>query len=342
MTATLFAFAVALALSAAATPRVRHLALRIGFIDAPSARKAHAEPIPLLGGAAIWIAVVVALAALSDRRAVAELAGILAGATLVGVLGLVDDRWPLSAPAKLAGQLAGAAALIAAGVAVHVTGWTAIDVGLTVLWVVVVTNAFNFEDNMDGVAAGLAAVASGTFALLAVANGQLLVAPLAAAVLGACLGFLLYNVSPATIFMGDGGSQFLGFVLAALAIKLRFPGRPTVDTWIVPVLVMAPVLFDLALVVVSRLRRRVNPFTTAGRDHLSHRLVARGATPREAALVQWLLGCVAGGMALLASLPVTGGGHVVPWVLLVATLGAGALAIRRLEWPGAPQARGGP
>jgi len=332
MTATLLAFAVALALSAAATPHVRHLALRIGFTDAPSARKAHAEPIPLLGGAAIWAAVVVALASLVDRQAVAELAGIVAGATLVGVLGLVDDRWPLSAPAKLFGQLAGAAALVAAGVAVQATGVSTIDVALSIIWVVVVTNAFNFEDNMDGVAAGLAAVAAGTFVLLAVANGQLLVAPLAAAVLGASLGFLLYNVSPASIFMGDGGSQFLGFILAALAIKLRFPGRPTVDTWVVPVLVMAPVLFDLALVVVARTRRRVNPFTTAGRDHLSHRLVERGATAREAALIQWLLGCAAGGLALLASFA-TAGGHIVPWAVMAAVLTAGALAIRRLEWP---------
>lgn len=335
MSATLLAFAVALTLSAGATPGVRRLALRIGFTDAPSGRKAHAEPIPLLGGAAIWAAVVIAVVALVDRQVIGELAGMVGGATLVGVLGLVDDRWPLSAPLKLVGQLLGAAVLVTAGVAIQLTGVAALDIGLSVLWVVVVTNAFNFEDNMDGVAAGLAAVAAATLVLLAVANGQLLVAPLAAAVLGASLGFLLYNVSPASIFMGDGGSQFLGFILAALAIKLRFPGRPTIDTWIVPVLVMAPVLFDLALVVTARTRRRVNPFTTAGHDHLSHRLLARGATPREAALVQWLMGCAAGGLALLASFRAAGG-HVVSWALLAAVLVGGMLAIRRLEWSSVP------
>lgn len=302
---SLLVFGLALGLAWVGTPLVRGLAWRAGVTDQPSVRKVHTRPTPLLGGLAIWAAVLAALGAVSERGALVQLGGMLAGGTLASAIGVWDDRRPLRPRVKLLGQLACAAILIASGVSVQLAdgpalwrGVGAADAALTVIWVLVLMNAVNFMDNMDGVLGGVAAAASGTFVLLAVANDQQLVAPLAAAILGASLGFLIYNFNPATIFMGDGGSLFLGFLLAALGIKLRFPGQPTHVSWMVPGLVVAVPLFDLALVVVSRVRRGVNPFTTGGKDHLSHRLVALGATTREAALTIWLLACAAGGVAL--------------------------------------------
>jgi UDP-GlcNAc:undecaprenyl-phosphate/decaprenyl-phosphate GlcNAc-1-phosphate transferase len=301
MLQVLLIFSGALAFATGATPVARRLAHRTGMTDTPSARKVHTQPMPLLGGAAIYLAVMLALVVFGTRREVAELAGILIGATLVSFLGLWDDRHPLPASVKLVGQTLAAGVVVAAGVQIQLFAAPWLNVVVSVVWMLTITNAINFMDNMDGVAGGVTAVAAGTFILLATLNGQQLVAPLAAALLGACIGFLVYNFNPATIFMGDGGSMFLGLVLAALAIKLRFPGRADEVTWIVPVLVLAVPLFDLALVLVSRTRRRVNPFTTGGKDHLSHRLVRAGATPREAALSIYLLGCAAGGVAIFAS-----------------------------------------
>jgi UDP-GlcNAc:undecaprenyl-phosphate GlcNAc-1-phosphate transferase len=192
--------------------------------------------------------------------------------------------------------------LIATGVQVLFVRFLPVDIPfvneiVTVVWVVGITNALNFLDNMDGLSSGVAAVAAGFFLLLAAFSGQYLVASLAAALLGACIGFLYYNFNPATIFMGDSGSLFIGFVLAAVGIKLRFD-NPDIVTWMVPVLVLGLPVFDTTLVVVSRIRRGVNPFTTAGKDHTSHRLVAMGFTRREAVLILYM-SCVVLGMIAL-------------------------------------------
>jgi UDP-GlcNAc:undecaprenyl-phosphate GlcNAc-1-phosphate transferase len=335
----LLIFAAALAFAVGATPVARRVAWRTGSTDAPAVRKVHTQPTPLLGGVAIYVAVMVALVLFGNRREVAQLAGILLGATLVSFVGLWDDHRPLRPRQKLLGQLGATAILIVAGVQVQLTTSPAVDLLLTALWVLAVTNALNFMDNMDGISSGVAAIAAASFLLLAVSNDQRLVAPLAAALLGACLGFLIYNFNPASIFMGDGGSLFLGFALAALAIKLRFPGQPTSVTWMVPLLVLAVPLFDLGLVLLSRLRRRVNPFTTGGQDHLTHRLVAGGFTHREAALLVYLLGCAAGALALFVSQA----DLAEAWLVLAAVIGLGLWGIWRLEWqpPAGPAPRAG-
>jgi UDP-GlcNAc:undecaprenyl-phosphate GlcNAc-1-phosphate transferase len=322
-------FAGALAFAIGGTPIARRLAWQAGITDEPSPRKVHREPMPLLGGAAIYVAAMLALLAFGDRQEIAQLAGILIGATLVSFIGLWDDRRPLRPVVKLAGQFGAVAVLMVSGVRVQLTGLWPVDGLLTIGWVLAITNAINFLDNMDGLAGGVSAIAAASFLLLAVANQQLLVAPLSAAVLGACVGFLVYNFNPATIFMGDHGSLFLGFVLAALGIKLRFPLRPVEVTWMIPILVLAVPLFDLALVVVSRLRRGVNPFTTGGTDHLSHRLVRRGMTPREAALTVYLVTCATGGLAIFVSH--TARAPLAAWLVLAGVLAAAALAIWRLE-----------
>lgn len=300
MTQILLIFLTALTFSVLATPVVRRLALHVGVVDAPSARKIHAAPVPLLGGAAIYAAFVIALIVLGDRAYVRELVGILLGATLVSLFGLADDHWGVHAYLKLGGQLlAGAVMIFLGGTQVYLFPnhpW--LDWTITMLWVVGITNAFNLLDNMDGLSGGVATVAAAFFLLLAALSGQYLVAPMAAALIGACIGFLRYNLNPATIFMGDTGSLFLGFLLAALGIKLEFPANVPWITWLVPVCVLALPIFDTSLVSVSRLRRGLNPLTAAGTDHLSHRLVALGLTRREAVLVCYLIGGICGMFAV--------------------------------------------
>jgi UDP-GlcNAc:undecaprenyl-phosphate GlcNAc-1-phosphate transferase len=282
---------VALTFSMVATPLMRRVALRAGVVSVPRTRDLHIAPVPLLGGAAIYAAFVVALLLFGDRFYIRELIGILLGATLISLFGFADDRWGLGALAKLGGQLLAGAVLVLGGTQVQLVPQPWLNWALTIVWVVGITNALNFLDNMDGLSGGVATIAAAFFLLLAAMNTprQVLVGAMAAALIGACVGFLRYNLNPATIFMGDTGSLFIGFVLAALAIKLRFLGNTPLVTWMVPVCVLALPIFDTALVVVGRLRRGVNPFTTAGKDHLSHRLHALGLTRREAVLTCYLL-----------------------------------------------------
>ncbi|NWF81409.1 MAG: undecaprenyl/decaprenyl-phosphate alpha-N-acetylglucosaminyl 1-phosphate transferase [Chloroflexi bacterium] len=282
---------VALTFSILATPLLRRAALRVGVVAVPRARDLHVAPVPLLGGAAIYGGFVAALLLFGDRFYIRELVAILIGATLISLFGLADDRWGLGALAKLGGQLLAGVVLVLGGTQVHLAAQPWLNWALTIIWVVGITNALNFLDNMDGLSGGVATIAAAFFLLLAAMNTprQVLVGAMAAALIGACVGFLRYNLNPATIFMGDTGSLFLGFVLAALAIKLRFMANTPLVTWMVPVCVLALPIFDTALVLVSRLRRGVNPFTTAGKDHLSHRLHALGMTRREAVLTCYLM-----------------------------------------------------
>lgn len=298
MTQLLLIFLAALIFSILCTPLVRRVALRIGIVDAPAARKIHALPVPLLGGAAIYLAFVITLITLGDRTYIREAAGIILGATLISLFGLADDRWGLNAYVKLFGQSLAGVVLIVGGIQVQLFATEWLNWALTLLWVVGITNALNLLDNMDGLSAGVTTVAAAFLLLLAAMSGQYLVAPLAAALIGACIGFLRYNLNPATIFMGDTGALFLGFVLSALAIKLRFPANEPWVTWLVPLCILAVPIFDTALVSLSRLRRGQNPLTTPGKDHVSHRLVALGLTRREAVLSIFLMGGASGMVAV--------------------------------------------
>ncbi|NJP07924.1 MAG: undecaprenyl/decaprenyl-phosphate alpha-N-acetylglucosaminyl 1-phosphate transferase [Chloroflexaceae bacterium] len=283
----------ALIFSMVVTPMARRAALRVGVVSVPRSRDMHITPVPLLGGAAIYAGFVAALFFFGERDHIREIISILLGATLISIFGLADDRWGLSPLAKMVGQILAGCVLLIGGV--HVTllpDQPFINWAVTLFWVVGITNALNFLDNMDGLSGGIATVAAAFFLLLAAMNEprQVLVGAMAAALIGACVGFLRYNLNPATIFMGDTGSLFLGFILASLAIKLRFPSNVVLVTWMVPLFVLGVPLFDTTLVVVSRIRRGVNPFTTPGKDHLSHRFVALGMTRREAVLTCYLLG----------------------------------------------------
>lgn len=323
-------------LAATGTPLVRGAAQRLGVIDQPAERKFHRSPIPLLGGVAIYAGVIGALFFFGDRFYVNQLAGIVLGATWVSFFGLWDDRWGLSPLLKLLTHVVAALILVVSGVQVLLPiPWPA-NLLITIVWVVGITNAFNLLDNMDGLSGGVGAVAATFFLLLAAISGQYLVGSLAAAVLGACLGFLLYNFNPASIFMGDTGSLFLGFLMGALGIKLRFPANSPVVTWMIPVLVLGVPIFDTTLVVISRLRRRINPFTSPGKDHTSHRLVRQGWTSREAVMALYLVGGMLGALAIFVSQAgVLEAYAVAALVLVIASWG-----LYRLEFsPGAQHRR---
>jgi UDP-GlcNAc:undecaprenyl-phosphate/decaprenyl-phosphate GlcNAc-1-phosphate transferase len=294
----LLIFIVALVFSIVGTPLARRLALANGVVDNPNARKVHKEPVPLLGGAAIYLAFVVTLGLFGGRQEIRQLVGILIGATFVSAVGVIDDVRGLRPILKLLAQIVAASILPVVGLSVKLFPVEAFNVLLTIFWVVGVTNALNLLDNMDGLSGGIAAIGAAHFLLLAAINGQFLVGALSAALLGACIGFLRYNFNPASIFMGDTGSLFIGFILAALGIKLRFLGNTYIVTWMVPVVVLLLPIFDTSLVFVSRLRRGVNPLTTPGKDHLSHRLVALNFSRREAVLICWLAASAVGMLAI--------------------------------------------
>lgn len=278
----LLIFVSALLLVLGATPLVRRIAGRLGVVDQPDSRRIHLAPVPLLGGVAIYVAFIVALLLFGEGWVLSQTVSILIGATIVSFLGIWDDRWGVRPVLKLVGQVAAATILVVSGVQVAFLPHPALNLVVTLLWILGITNAMNLLDNMDGLSGGVGAVAAAFFLLLAAWNGQYLVASLAAALLGVCIGFLVYNFNPATIFMGDAGSMFLGFILAAVGIKLRFPAQPNIITWMIPVVVLSLPIFDTTLVVLSRLRRGINPLTNPGRDHVSHRLVSLGLSQRQA------------------------------------------------------------
>lgn len=298
MTQYMLILVSALTIALTSMPFVRKAAVRWGFMDQPNARKVHTRPVPRLGGVAIYIGCIAALVFFGDHFYVSQVVSMLVGATLVSFLGIWDDRRGLRPLFKLVGQIVAAGTLYVSGVQVGFLHHPLLNLAATMLWVVGITNAMNLLDNMDGLSGGVATVACIFFLLLAVMSGQYLVASLAAALLGACLGFLYYNLNPASIFMGDTGSLFIGFMLAALGIKLRFPDNSAFVTWMVPVVVLGLPIFDTTLVIISRLRRGLNPLTTPGKDHVSHRLVRMGATQREAVLILYLVCCALGVVAM--------------------------------------------
>ena len=304
-------FTSALAVVLIATPWAMSAARRLGVLDVPSARKVHLQPTPLLGGVAIYAAIWIALLLISRLElarqyvflpdTTGELALIFLSTVVLILVGILDDRATGGIPpwSKLLGQLLAAAIVLAAGVRFQVFGLLPLDLLLTLVWLVGISNAVNFLDNIDGLSAGATAIAAGFFFVLASANGQYLVACMALAVAGGCLGFLRYNFNPAVIFMGDAGTLFLGFLLAIIGAKLQL--GPT-GWWglIAAVLILILPIFDTTFVTLNRLRtgRRV---TQGGKDHTSHLLVRRGLPHRQAVLVLYTVALAGGGAALALS-----------------------------------------
>jgi UDP-GlcNAc:undecaprenyl-phosphate GlcNAc-1-phosphate transferase len=307
MSAGLLAFFIALFASMMLTVPVRELALRVGMVDLPGPRKVHLQPIPLLGGLAMYGGVMLAIIFAFDGAARAQSAGIVTGATLVAAVGFLDDRGWLHHQIKLfVGMPLAACILLFSGIhaqafELFVPGRTGylLDAALTIFWVVAITASFSILDHMDGLCAGVAATASFFFALLAFLNGQIVVSTLAAAVFGAATGFLRWNFKPAKIFMGDGGAMFLGFLMATLGLKLRSSAGNHASALLAPLLILGVTIFDTTLVTISRSRRGLLPFAAPGKDHAAHRLSNLGLGQRGAVLTLYLLGAVSGALGVL-------------------------------------------
>lgn len=316
--ATMLALAASFAVSALATGLVRSIARRRGFIDRPGGHKQHRVPVALGGGLAIaWTVVALVaggtmLAVIWSRSAAPAwlppffrlhldgihekaptLFSILAGAVVLHVVGLVDDFRPLGPAVKMVLQIIVAwFVAVFAGVRIFdledLPSWFSIL--LTVVWIVGVTNAFNFLDNMDGLSAGVAVIAGTIFAATGIAGGQVFVPVFTLILVGALLGFLLFNFQPATIFMGDSGSLVVGYLLAVLIALTTFydPTRSLKPAGVfLPLVVLAVPVYDAVSVCIHRIRAGVSVFR-GDRRHFSHRLVQRGLSERAAVLTIYL------------------------------------------------------
>jgi UDP-GlcNAc:undecaprenyl-phosphate GlcNAc-1-phosphate transferase len=336
-------FALALGASLAGTPVAREFARRWGVLDQPSQRKVHRNPTPLLGGLAVYGAFWLTLVLVSRLEIAApevflpattrELVAIfVATLTLLG-MGFVDDKYKHShggvpPRVKLAGQLLAAAVALWGGLQFHVFGYQPADVALTVLWIIGISNAINFLDNMDGLSAGATAIAALFFALLAALHGQILVSAMALALAGACCGFLRYNFNPATVFVGDAGTLFMGFLLAVIGLKLNVSG-PAWWSFVLVAVVLALPIFDTSLVTADRLAKG-RPVSEGGKDHTSHRLVKLGLRSRQAVLVLYGASVAAGVLAVTMSQAGQALAAVLALPTVALTLTAGLL-LRRIE-----------
>lgn len=292
---------VGFAMSLGLTPLSRALALRLGVVAIPSQRNIHSDHKPLMGGLAMYVAFAVSLLLFSPPQHLIEFGAVLTGAAFLALVGLADDRYNLGIGIRLIAQTVAAIVLIAAGIHIQLFNAPIIDYSLTILWVVAITNAINFLDNMDGLAAGVTAIAGGFFTLIAFNEQLTLVSSLAAALMGSAIGFLIYNFNPASTFMGDMGSLVLGFVLAVLGIKLEFGTQPLGVTWMVPLLVMALPIFDICLVVFTRILEGRPPMQ-GGKDHSSHRLMSVGLSQRQTIFILYGACVFFGGLGFLVSI----------------------------------------
>ena len=301
------------------TPLSRALALRLGVVDKPNQRKIHQDQRPLMGGLAIFGGLTIALLLFSPAQNLLELGAFLLGAAFLAIVGLIDDRFVLGIKPKLVAQIIAGLVLIAVGIRVHLVGIPIIDYAITLLWVTALVNALNFLDNMDGLTAGLSGIAAAYLTLISFNEGLPLVSAIAAALAGSAIGFLIYNFNPASIFMGDMGSQVLGFTLAVLGIKLEFGTQPLGVTWMVPPLVLALPIFDICLVVFTRILEGRSP-GEAGKDHTSHRLMSLGLSQRQTLFVLYGACLFFGALGVIVSVasPST--------ALLIGVFGLGLLA----------------
>jgi UDP-GlcNAc:undecaprenyl-phosphate GlcNAc-1-phosphate transferase len=309
------------------------MARLLGVVDRPGDRRLNKRPIPRLGGLAIFLGILVpSLAFLSLDG---EMRGIVLGAAVACVVGAVDDFRGLDPLPKLGGQIAAASIPLAFGVwidhftfpfigVVDLSPW--VGMPLTVVWIVAVMNMVNFLDGMDGLAAGVCAIAGLTFAILALSLGKVDAAILSAVVAGACIGFLRHNFFPARIFMGDSGALVLGFTLATVSISGLLKTASTVVLFL-PLLVLAVPIIDTSFVVAKRVKYR-QPISSPDRSHLHHRFMNIGFSQRRAAVTMWAWTASLGAAALATRfIPFREGGewHTGETIAVVA-IALGALA----------------
>jgi UDP-GlcNAc:undecaprenyl-phosphate GlcNAc-1-phosphate transferase len=291
----------AFALTGLLTWPVRALAIRLGAMDAPNlARKSQAEPVPYLGGVAIALGITITtLAAVyvggnkngENAGQLKDLAlTVLLPALLLGAMGLIDDLRSLSPwPRLIAQSVVGtvvAIVIVNSGTTGTPFGTSTINTAVTIFWIVGICNSINFFDNLDGAASGAVAIAALGVFFIAFDRGQELVSALSIVTVGATIGFLMWNKSPAKIYMGDAGALFLGIIISVATIRLNPGIQPTWKSLTIPAILLAVPLLDTCVAVFSRLARGVSPLT-GGKDHLSHRLVRAGLTRPMAAIALW-------------------------------------------------------
>ncbi|AAM23455.1 UDP-GlcNAc:undecaprenyl-phosphate GlcNAc-1-phosphate transferase [Caldanaerobacter subterraneus subsp. tengcongensis MB4] len=301
-------FILAFAMSFVTTPLVKKLAFAIGAIDVPDdKRRIHTKPIPRLGGLAIFAGTMASLLLLLPKSH--ETIGIILGSLVIVLLGVLDDKYTLSAKVKLVGQIAAALILILSGIridwisnpfgsgVIYLKSWVAIS--LTLLWVVGVTNTINLIDGLDGLAAGIAFISSTSLFIISLLNGRYATAVISIAIAGASLGFLPYNFNPAKIFMGDTGAMFLGFLLSAISIQGAIKSATAIAI-VVPVLVLGVPIFDTLFAIIRRILNK-RPIMEADRGHLHHRLLDKGLNQKQVVFILYGVSLVLGVSAILIS-----------------------------------------
>jgi UDP-GlcNAc:undecaprenyl-phosphate GlcNAc-1-phosphate transferase len=286
----------AFAMSGLLTWPLRKLAIAIGAMDRPNLeRKTQKEPIPYLGGVAIAITIlVITYTTIAAKQPTVEkftlASQVLVPALILGLMGLIDDLKGLAALPRLILQTIAAVVMSLILINTDTMGFafgnTTIDTIVSILWIVGICNSINFFDNLDGGAAGTVAAATIGIFFIAFAQGQELISALAILTAGATLGFLMWNKSPAKIYMGDAGALFLGIILSTLTIRMDPGLDPNWKSLAIPAILLAVPILDTTVAITSRIYRGITPFT-GGKDHLSHRLVRTGLTHRIAAFVLW-------------------------------------------------------
>jgi UDP-GlcNAc:undecaprenyl-phosphate GlcNAc-1-phosphate transferase len=305
-------FALTYLLVGGLTPIMRRIAIATDVVDKPnSLHKSHKKPVPYLGGVAIIIGVIsisYSASLFSDftSNTFWLATSVLGPALVLGLIGLWDDIKNLKPlPRFIAQSIAGvftAVLLVVTETVGNPTGSKLFDSIFTIFWVVGICNAINFFDNLDGGAAGTVAISSIALAYLALTGDQYLVAALATVTAGATLGFLVWNKSPAKIYMGDAGALFLGVLIATLTIRLNPTSSTSITSFLVPILLLAIPILDTSIAVFSRLRRGLSPFQ-GGQDHLSHRLIRAGLSRKKSAILLWGLSGVFAVLAVFISQP---------------------------------------
>ncbi len=286
---------------------MKKLAKKIGAIDIPKdKRRMHTDSVPLIGGLAIFLGFLVSTVIFTEIDI--KIIAILSGALIMVVLGVFDDKYALGAKFKLMIQIIAAAIPVIAGVRIERIilpflksggiefGWLAYPI--TILWIVALTNAVNLIDGLDGLAAGVSAIASFSMFLIALMQGNYVIAVMSAALVGACCGFLPYNFSPASIFMGDTGSTFLGFVMASLSVLGLFKIHAIIS-FAVPFIAFGIPIFDTSFAIFRRIKEH-RPIMSPDRGHLHHRLVDMGFSHKQAVLIIYAICIVLGAVAVLS------------------------------------------
>lgn len=331
------AFLIALLASYILTPMAIKLAVRVGAMDAPDARKVHREPIPRMGGLAIYVAFVVAVLATAPYNQ--QVMGILIGSTVIVAVGILDDLYQLAAKVKLAGQIVAAAVLLFFDIRIDWVmnpfggemiyfDWLAIPI--TIFWIVGLTNTVNLIDGLDGLAAGVSTIAAVSILFIAADMGIVVVALLLAALAGGAVGFLKYNMNPAKVFMGDTGSMFLGYVLAAVAIVGAVKSAATIAL-IVPIVALGLPILDTAFAI---LRRKLSgePIFKPDKGHLHHRLLAMGLSQKQAVWLMYGISCCLGISAfILTEVSVLVGCGIVAGLLILAVFGARKIGVLKAD-----------